>query len=647
MRLRYLHLARYPPLADLAVEFSPRAPWAAFEPQGAAADCAIHFVIGLNGSGKSHLLRATASAFLALADERLPPFPVSLIYELGRPGTGEHRALIFDCPGEPHTTSLWLAEGWTFAETTERDTFQSAIDYLREFDGPRAEFGGATFTARIARGDYPQAAPYALPRAVLAYTSGLIIPWREAWQSPADGETLDLVTQGEDYDAHHERPPGWTAEDEARISPLDDTRFGTPSIGVTASASQVVEAQPTALDAFRRPLLLEQVELTSALLAVTLQNDERRRLGQAAQGEGIAALFAKAGWHRLVGVRLRLNLDRALSASTPRALLARLHDTLLAAGEVIAEPHPGENWRNLHFDLEGPLPQDAGEFEDKARFERLTTQGEALHALLGEPGDTAFERFGSLLAWRRHGLLDDLELFIRRTDAAEAESMEPSADAGVLRYSELSDGERMVLGRWALFHLLAGQEDALLLLDEPETHFNDAWKREIVHVVDRAMGADASQVLIATHSAIVLSDVFDDEVVLIRKIDGQSIAVPVAERTFATDPSALMMTVFGADDSIGERAQRRIEAFMQAAAAKTVPTAEDVRQLQALIRRLGTGFYRTELQTLLNRWQQAPDLRAIEQVIPSLQSDPLKDELRALILKARQPNPGTKERGDA
>ena len=46
MRLRYLHLSHYPPLADLAVAFSPRAPWAAFEPQGGPARLAIHFVIG-------------------------------------------------------------------------------------------------------------------------------------------------------------------------------------------------------------------------------------------------------------------------------------------------------------------------------------------------------------------------------------------------------------------------------------------------------------------------------------------------------------------------------------------------------------------------------------------------------------------------
>lgn len=631
MRLRYLHLSHYPPLTDLSVAFSPRAPWAAFEPRGAAARLAIHFVIGQNGSGKSHLLRAVAAGFLALADERLPSSPVSLVYELGRPGEPGHRTLIFDCPGKANTTTLWQAEGWTFPDGTDRDTFEQAIEYLRAVEDSPAKFGDGLFRARIARGDYPQTVPDALPRALLAYTSGLMAPWREAWQPAVDGEALDLVTQDQGYDASHERPPGWTEEDEATVV-IDGGTLGEEASHTVATAAQ--ESKPG--DLFRRPLLLEPVMMTAALLAVALQYAEDRRKGQA---DGtLAALFHKAGWRHFIGVRLRLNMDRA--ASAPRALLARVHDAIRLADECITEPHPGKALRSLYFDIDGTLPADAAPL-DAARFNGLATQGQALYALLGEPKDTAFERFGSLLNWLRHGALEDIELFIRRNDKPEEDCLTDLSDPGVLRLSEFSDGERLVLARWTLFHLLARQDDALLLLDEPETHFNDAWKREIVQMVDEAMGGDASQVLIATHSAIVLSDVFDDEVVLIRKRDGHSIADVVADRTFATDPSALMMTVFGAEDSIGARAQQRIEAFMQAAAHKTDPTAADVQQLQALIRRLGTGFYRTELQTLLNRWQQAPDLHAIEHVIPTLQSDALKDELRTLILKASESKGGT------
>lgn len=635
MRLRYLHLSHYPPLADLAVAFSPRAPWAAFEPQGAAARLAIHFVIGQNGSGKSHLLRAVAANFLALADERLPPSPVSLIYELGRPGEPGHRTMIFDCPGEAHSTTLWQAEGWVFPEEADREAFEQAIGYLRTVDRiPKGTL--AVFKPRIARGDYPQAVPDALPRALLAYTSGLMTPWRDAWQLPVVGEALDLVTQDAGYDASQERPPGWTEEDEATVV-IDGGTFGEEASRTLAIAEQ--ETQPA--DLFRRPLLLEPVMMTAALLAVALQEAEARRQGQA-HGE-VAALFQKAGWHRFVGVRLRLNLDRA--TASPRALLARVYDAIRLAGECITDLHPGRALRSLYFDIDGVLSA-RGDPLDRECFDGFATQGQVLHALLGEPKDTAFERFGALLNWLRHGVLEDIELFIRRNDKPEEESLTDLSDPGVLRLSEFSDGERLVLARWALFHLLAKQDDALLLLDEPETHFNDAWKREIVQVVDAAMGGDASQVLTATHSAIVLSDVFDDEVVLIRKKDGQATADAVSDRTFATDPSALMMTVFDAEDSIGARAQQRIEAFLRASAQKNDPTAEDVRQLQALIRRLGTGFYRTELQTLLNRWQQAPDLRAIESVIPSLQSDALKDELRTLILKATEAK-GSTEGSDA
>ena len=157
----------------------------------------------------------------------------------------------------------------------------------------------------------------------------------------------------------------------------------------------------------------------------------------------------------------------------------------------------------------------------------------------------------------------------------------------------------MVLGRMALFHLLEGQQDALLLLDEPETHFNDKWKREIVDIIDEAIGKMANNVLISTHSAIVLSDVFNDEIVMVQKSADGSVLRSISEQTFATDPSALMMTVFEADDSIGKRAQEFIESKLSQATG----TQAEILDLERLIARMGSGFYRSELRTLLNQWK--------------------------------------------
>ena len=121
MKLRYLRLRDYPPLRDVAVRFvSDLLP---------DRECAIRFVVGVNGSGKSHLLRAIAEVFLALADQQPPHFPATLVYELGR--DSRKRTVVLDCPGTRATSSLWLAEDFVWPTDTSIETFASVIEGLR------------------------------------------------------------------------------------------------------------------------------------------------------------------------------------------------------------------------------------------------------------------------------------------------------------------------------------------------------------------------------------------------------------------------------------------------------------------------------------------------------------------------------------
>ncbi|MFD2013404.1 hypothetical protein ACFSHO_07485 [Acinetobacter vivianii] len=83
-----------------------------------ARECAIRFVVGVNGSGKSNLLRAVAEVFLALGDLRVPAFPVSLVYELGLRGSPNHRTLLLHCPGNRQQASLWLHERFSLMTKT-------------------------------------------------------------------------------------------------------------------------------------------------------------------------------------------------------------------------------------------------------------------------------------------------------------------------------------------------------------------------------------------------------------------------------------------------------------------------------------------------------------------------------------------------
>lgn len=570
----------------------------------ATSDCAIRFVVGVNGSGKSNLLRAVAEIFLALDDLRRPHFPVTLIYELGLRGTSNHRTLLFDCPHDRSQASIWIHEKYTFPDDTDQHMFGLVIDHLRQRNTPMVP----GFSALIRPGEWParSATPpqIARPTAVLAYTTGDLRPWRSVWNRNQDAQGLLERSEG-DVDLSDERPAGWTVAQEAALQaarqtePSDETNVTVPN---TAASST-----------YRRPILLDATLLKCALLAVVLRQAFVETADYPARVETDAAmarllrrddnknalqeLLERGGWHHLASVGFRSRLQ----ASTWDSKLAETaHDWWLCAGEVIAEPHPVETRRTLFFDLKGAFSAQDLPTRTTSDLSTCTTQGEALWALLGGAEDaTAFESFTRLLDLNQAGLFDDVLLRLRRQPVPEASSDAVDQDIGVLRYEELSDGEQMVLGRMALFHLLQGQQDALLLLDEPETHFNDKWKREIVDIIDDAIGNTANDVLISTHSAIVLSDVFNNEIVMVEKTANGSGVRTVDEPTFATDPSALMMTVFGADDSIGKRAQEFIERKLEQATG----TPAEIVDLERLIARMGTGFYRSELRTLLNTWR--------------------------------------------
>lgn len=597
MRLRYLHIADYPPIKDMAVRFASGSPL--------QRECAIRFVVGVNGSGKSNLLRAVAEVFLALVDQRVPQFPVSLVYELGVRGSPSHRTLLLHCPGNRSESSLWVHEFFKFDDSNGAEVFEVALEHLRIHKTPAVP----GFVPLIAPGDWPTRAAtppqIALPNAVLAYTTGAMQPWQTLWNRSQDAEGVNLVSQGEDYTPADERPAGWSMAQEFATQAAS-SEIGSEFVASADGESASFESSTTQ-DLFRRPMLLTPALLKCALLAVALPQSfattadyaGKAEVDKALRASPLQHLLARGGWHHLVSVAFRSRLQ---PRHWLRTLREEAHDWLLCAGEVIAEPHPSELRRTLFFDLKGGFSgQNITTLGSASGLEICTTQVEALWALLGGSESSAFDLFTKLVELHQAGLFDDVELRLRRHDKPEEDTDfdEINKDAGVLRFEELSDGEQMVLGRMALFHLLGDQQDALLLLDEPETHFNDLWKREIIDIIDDAIGHTANDVLISTHSAIVLSDVFNDEIVMVEKSADGSTARSVDEQTFATDPSALMMTVFGADDSIGKRAQEFIEEKLRQATG----TPADIQQLEQLIARMGSGFYRSELRTLLNTWR--------------------------------------------
>lgn len=573
MRLRYLHLQNYPPISDIKVCFASDSPL--------ARECAIRFVVGVNGSGKSNLLRAVAEVFLALADLRVPAFPVCLVYELGVRGSPNHRTLLLHCPGNRQQASLWLHERFAFDDQSGQEVFDTCIEHLNLKGMPMV----AGFVSLIAPGSWPlrDSSPpqIALPSAVLAYTTGDLRPWRSVWSR---NQRADDLLEGDDEAQSDERPAGWTA---AQENALQAVRQGSRDI-----SRQSLNPSSAETDRFRRPVLLDATLLKCALLAVALPHAfiettdsplraevdaamaKLHRNDNKSNKNALQELLELGGWHHLVSVAFRSRLQ---TVQWDQKLRETAHDWWLCASEVIAEPHPVEVRRTLLFDLKEPFYSQGPNFASAARDElqTCTTQGEALWVLLGGGKDTsAFDLFTRLLELNQTGLFDDVLLRLRRHSVPEVETDTRKRDIGVMRYEELSDGEQMFMGRMALFHLLSGRQDSLLLLDEPETHFNDLWKRDIVSVVDDALAQTSADVLIATHAALMLTDALKNELVVLERKSPEDDTGPsesgirildAQTHTFGATGDHPLRDIFGAPDTVGRRASRLLEVLVATA----------------------------------------------------------------------------------
>ena len=92
--------------------------------------------------------------------------------------------------------------------------------------------------------------------------------------------------------------------------------------------------------------------------------------------------------------------------------------------------------------------------------------------------------------------LQEINLFLQRNFEERAQAEDDNTNEnipGVFLLDWLSDGERAFLGRMALLAML-DMQDSLIILDEPEVHFNDYWKREVVRLLHGMMSGHSNHI---------------------------------------------------------------------------------------------------------------------------------------------------------
>lgn len=285
---------------------------------------------------------------------------------------------------------------------------------------------------------------------------------------------------------------------------------------------------------------------------------------------GIREVLKHAQLQGMQGFSLRFRFHEDAATSDERDVLRRLKQHATRALRLGSE-------RLLVFDLSDQGPDRAAQIlEEWAGGLNLFRALAQLHDYndLGERG------------------LQEVSIFLERP-TMDTQNEQPPLHL----FDWLSDGEKSFLGRMCLFTLLE-EQDSLVLLDEPEVHFNDYWKRQIVYLLDQIMKGQRSHVLLATHSSITLSDVTAEHVAVLKRRTTHTEDYDIAPiRTYAAEPGEILVEVLGAPHAAGEKSVQEIE---RAISDRQLPRDLRRKRLKQLLAEVNPGFWAYRIREALS-----------------------------------------------
>ena len=165
-----------------------------------------------------------------------------------------------------------------------------------------------------------------------------------------------------------------------------------------------------------------------------------------------------------------------------------------------------------------------------------------------------------------------LDFYIKKQVGSNGESKE-------LLLRQLSDGEQQFIHTMAICLLLKDSE-SLILLDEPETHFNPGWRSRFISILNETLQNACSdkyanlkkEVVITSHSPFIISDCLSENVIIMDKNDkGEACAATAAQKgisTYGTSISLLMSQIFNSTTSIGKLAEKSMKEVMEQGGTK-------------------------------------------------------------------------------
>lgn len=165
------------------------------------------------------------------------------------------------------------------------------------------------------------------------------------------------------------------------------------------------------------------------------------------------------------------------------------------------------------------------------------------------------------------------------------------------QYLNLSDGEHQFIQVFTALVYLAKQ-DTLFLLDEPESHFNPAWRAKFVLAMDDLLGSEqkSSEFLISTHSPYLVSACKKRNVFKFsRNTDGKGVDYqPLIDETFGASFDVLLKALFDMQGLVAEIARAALQDVIEG-------KLTNQQKIEVLKRDFGDSFEKRLLINMLEK----------------------------------------------
>lgn len=170
----------------------------------------------------------------------------------------------------------------------------------------------------------------------------------------------------------------------------------------------------------------------------------------------------------------------------------------------------------------------------------------------------------------------------------------------LLEENALSEGEYMLLVRLGLLAMGRQEESGqcLYLLDEPDVYLNERWNIDFVSIIHQIYQGAAfrHELLVATHSSLILTDAFPEQLYYFREEHGSVKCRNIRASTFGGSRNEIMQALFQTSHSVGNFSYSKIEELLQ--------KAQSAGELEEQLKNVGSGYLRLRLLERLRRMRE-------------------------------------------